>query len=57
MMGQAAGLRVLMALEPVVIAVADDTREAGLEDIGGACFLADVSAMRHENQYSRVFRS
>jgi urease accessory protein len=46
-----------MALEPVVIAVAEDTREAGLEDIGGACFLADVSAMRHETQYSRVFRS
>jgi urease accessory protein len=57
LMGQAAGLRVLTALEPALMEVADETREASLDDIGGACFLADVSAMRHETQYSRVFRS
>jgi urease accessory protein len=56
-LGQQAGLRVLAALEPAILAVADDTRGADLEDLGGACFLADIAAMRHETQYARLFRS
>jgi urease accessory protein len=56
-LGQAGGLRVLAALHPVMRAVADETRAAGLDEIGGACFLADVASMRHETQYARLFRS
>jgi urease accessory protein len=56
-LGQAAGLRVLHALEPAVEELTRDTRNAGLDDIGGSCFLADIAAMRHETQYSRLFRS
>jgi urease accessory protein len=56
-LGQAGGLRVLAALQPVMRAVAEETRTATLDDIGGACFLADVASMRHETQYARLFRS
>jgi urease accessory protein len=56
-LGQTAGLRVLAALEPVILAVADETRSAGLDDLGGCAFRSDLAAMRHETQYTRLFRS
>jgi len=56
-LGQTAGLRTLAALEPVVAALAEATRTAGLDEIGGACFRSDIAAMRHETQYTRLFRS
>lgn len=56
-LGQTAGLRTLAALEPVVIAVEEETRAAGLDEIGGACFRSDIAAMRHETQYTRLFRT
>jgi len=56
-LGQTAGLRVLVALEPTILHVANDTAAATLEDIGGCTFRADLAAMRHETQYTRLFRS
>jgi urease accessory protein len=56
-LGQTAGLRLLAALEPDILAVAASTVGCGLEDIGGACLRADIAAMRHETQYTRLFRS
>jgi urease accessory protein len=56
-LGQSAGLAVLAALEPVVLGVAEATRGAGLDDLGGAVFRSDIAAMRHETQYTRLFRS
>ncbi len=56
-LGQSAGLRVLASLEPVIMEVAGETRVATLDDVGGACFRADLSAQRHETQYTRLFRS
>ena len=56
-LGQTAGLRVLSALEPALHAVAEESAGAGLEDIGGACFRSDIAAMRHETQYTRLFRT
>ena len=56
-LGQTAGLRVLAGLEPVVQAVAVGTRAVALEEIGGACFRSDIAAMRHETQYTRLFRT
>ena len=56
-LGQSAGLAVLAALEPVIAAVALETREAELLDIGGCAFRSDLAAMRHETQYTRLFRS
>ncbi len=56
-LGQTAGLRSLAALEPMLLAVAEATRAATLDDLGGACWRADIAAMRHETQYTRLFRS
>ena len=56
-LGQTAGLRVLASLEPVLLGVADSTRGAGLDDLGGACFRSDIAAMQHETQYTRLFRT
>ena len=56
-LGQTAGLRVLARLEPAITAVAAESRNATLDDLGGACFRSDIAAMRHETQYTRLFRS
>ncbi len=56
-LGQSAGLRVLAALEAAILAAAEETRGAPLDAIGGACFRSDIAAMRHETQYTRLFRS
>ncbi len=56
-LGQTAGLHVLAALQRVIIAVADETRTATLDDLGGCAFRSDLAAMRHETQYTRLFRS
>jgi urease accessory protein len=56
-LGQTAGLRVMVALEPTLHAVAAATRETELDGIGGACFRSDIASMRHETQYTRLFRT
>jgi urease accessory protein len=56
-LGQTDGQRVLAALEPVVAATAARALRAALDDVGGAAFRADLASMRHETQYTRLFRS
>jgi urease accessory protein len=47
----------LAALEPVVAATAKRALEASIDDLGGATFRADLASLRHETQYTRLFRS
>lgn len=56
-LGQTAGQRILASLEPVVAATAGRALVTALDDIGGATFRADIASMRHERQYTRLFRS
>jgi urease accessory protein len=56
-LGQTDGQRVLAALESVVAATAQRASATSLDDIGGAAFRADLATMRHETQYTRLFRS
>ncbi len=56
-LGQSEGLRVLRSLAPVVRRMADAALTATLDDVGGAAVLADIASMRHETQYTRLFRS
>jgi len=56
-LGQSDGQRVLAALEPVVAASAQHALATALADVGGAAFRADLASMRHETQYTRLFRS
>ena len=56
-LGQSAGLAVLAALEPAITATTAETRTATLADLGTICFRSDLAALRHETQYTRLFRS
>jgi urease accessory protein len=56
-LGQTDGQRVLAALEPLVAAAADRALATALDNVGSAAFRADIAGMRHETQYTRLFRS
>ena len=56
-LGQTDSQRVLAALEPAVVSTAKRALEAGLDDLASATFRADLAGLRHETQYSRLFRS
>jgi urease accessory protein len=56
-LGQTDGQRLLAALETVVSDTAIRASATRLDDVGGAAFRADLASMRHEVQYTRLFRS
>ena len=56
-LGQTDGQRVLAALEPVAAATGQRALATSLDEIGSAAFRSDIAAMRHETQYTRLFRS
>jgi urease accessory protein len=56
-LGQTDSQRVLALLEPAVISTAKRALMASLDDLGSATFRADLAGMRHETQYTRLFRS
>jgi urease accessory protein len=56
-LGQTDGQRVLAALEPVIVATAERALATPLDEVGSASFRADMASMRHETQYTRLFRS
>ena len=55
--GQTDGQRLLAQLAPRVVALARDAANSTLDDLGAAALRSDIAAMRHETQYSRLFRS
>jgi urease accessory protein len=56
-LGQTDSQRILAALEADVAATATRALTASLDDLGGATFRADLASLRHETQYTRLFRS
>ena len=56
-MGQTDGQHAIAALEDAVMETAEEALAATLDDIGSASLSVDVASMRHETQYSRIFRS
>ncbi len=56
-LGQTAGLRAQATLEKLILATARLTKNAAMEDAGGFCLRADIASMRHETQYTRLFRT
>lgn len=56
-LGQTDGQRIVADLEPDVSRTARDGDRATLEDLGGCAILADIASMRHETQYTRLFRT
>ncbi len=56
-LGQTDGQKALAALEPVIAKTTWHAVTAGLDDLGGAAWLSDIASMKHETQYTRLFRS
>jgi urease accessory protein len=56
-LGQTDGQRVLAALETTIAQAAARALATSLDDVGGCAFRADIAGMRHETQYTRLFRS
>ena len=55
--GQTDGQKVQATLIPRIRALAREAAGSTLADLGACAFRADIAAMRHETQYSRLFRS
>jgi urease accessory protein len=55
--GQTDGQRIIAALAPAVEETAGRAETASLDDLGGAALRADIASMKHETQYTRLFRS
>jgi urease accessory protein len=56
-LGQTDGQRVLAGLEAAIAQTAERALATALDDIGSATLRADIAGMRHETQYTRLFRS
>lgn len=56
-LGQSDGQRLIAALLPDVKTLAAFATTSTLDDIGGAAFQSDIASLRHETQYTRLFRS
>ncbi len=56
-LGQTDGQRAIAALEQAVFAAAEKAMGATIEDLGSAAFTVDLASMKHETQYTRLFRS
>jgi len=55
--GQSGAVEIVARLEPHVLGIAGRAAASSLDDLGSATFLSDIAAMRHETQYSRLFRT
>ncbi len=56
-LGQTDGQRIIRDLSPLCTRIAQDSSTASLDDLASTAFLADIAAMKHETQYSRIFRT
>jgi len=55
--GQTDGQKTLSALTPLIETLAEKAIDETPEDLSSTAFLADIASMKHETQYSRLFRS
>lgn len=56
-LGQTEGQRLIRTLMPLVSEIADAALAGTLDDLSGTAFLTDIASMKHETQYSRMFRT
>lgn len=56
-LGQLAGQRAIEALRPAVLATVDTCLRTKPTEIGQAASIVDWTSMKHETQYTRLFRS
>ena len=56
-LGQTEGQHIIKTLAPLVTEITGKAVAGTLDDLSGTAFLTDIASMKHENQYSRMFRS
>lgn len=56
-LGQTDGQHAIASLAPIVTQTAKEARASDLDDLGSAALKADLAAMKHETQETRLFRS
>ena len=56
-LGQTDGQIVTAAISPLIGTVASKASTAALDRLGGSAWRADIASMKHETQYTRLFRS
>jgi urease accessory protein len=55
--GQVDATALLAGSESLTLATTARAADSSLDDLGSSAFVSDIVAMRHETQYSRLFRS
>jgi urease accessory protein len=55
--GQTGATALLAGFEPLALSTVARAAGSTLDDLGGCAFISDIMAMKHETQYSRLFRS
>jgi urease accessory protein len=56
-LGQTDGIKIVANLMPLARSVAERAAGATLDEVGGAAIRSDIASMKHETQYTRLFRS
>ena len=56
-LGQTDGHRLIRDLAPLCQTLAEQTAHGDLNNLSNTAFLTDIAAMKHETQYSRIFRT
>ncbi len=56
-LGQTDGQRIIYSLAPTVKATAKRAQTTALEDVTTSTMMVDLASMKHETQYTRLFRS
>lgn len=56
-LGQTDGLRVMARLDATIGTMLSILPDLSLDDLGAATLRADIASMRHETQYTRLFRT
>lgn len=55
--GQTEAQVLIHKLAPLCADIAEETELGDLDDLSGTSFVADIQAMQHESQHSRIFRT
>jgi urease accessory protein len=56
-LGQTDGQRLIKRHTPLCAAIAAEAMEGTLDELSSTAFLSDIASMKHEQQYSRIFRT
>jgi len=56
-LGQTDGQLAIAELEQAILAASAEAETAAIDDLGSAAFMVDLASMKHETQYTRLFRS